>query len=211
MEQLFQYEWIAFLITGLGTLFLIGEVLVNMRGIFAILGIGFMSVYFAVYQETNSLLLMFIIYFVGLLLIVIDGKLINDGTLAIIGVASMITSVALAADTMASGLYAIIGVLIGGASAFLFPKVFPSRNLWNKITLRYRLTDEDGYSSMNKDYVNLIGKRGQSLTDLRPIGTIEIEGREYSAITNAQWIHKGSTVEVIKVDGTRILVTLTED
>jgi|SRR5690625_945384 len=208
MEQLLQYEWIAFLITGLGTLFLIGEILVNMRGIFAIIGIGFMSVYFAVYQETNSLLLMLIIYFIGLLLIIIDGKLINDGTLAILGVASMLTSVALAADNLSSGLYAVIGVLLGGACAFFFPKVFPSRNLWNKITLRDRLTEEDGYSTMNREYIHLIGKTGKTLTDLRPIGTIEIEGKEYSAISNAQWIHKGSLVKVMKVDGTRILVSL---
>jgi len=210
MEQFLQYEWVAFLITGLGTLFLIGEVLVNMRGVFALLGIGFISVYFTVYQDTNSLILMLIIYFIGLLLIVIDGKLINDGTLAILGVVSMLASVALAADNLSSALYAVIGVLIGGGSAFIFPKVFKSRNLWSKITLRDRLTEEDGYSTMNKDYKALIGKTGETLTTLRPIGTIEIDGREYSAISNAQWIDKGSTVEVIKVDGTRILVKLTE-
>src|SRR5699024_6553684 len=210
MEQFLQYEWVAFLITGLGTLFLIGEVLVNMRGVFALLGIGFISVYFTVYQDTNSLILMLIIYFIGLLLIVIDGKLINDGTLAILGVVSMLASVALAADNLSSALYAVIGVLIGGGSAFIFPKVFKSRNLWSKITLRDRLTEEDGYSTMNKDYKALIGKTGETLTTLRQIGTIEIDGREYSAISNAQWIDKGSTVEVIKVDGTRILVKLTE-
>jgi len=207
LEQFLQYEWVALLITGLGTLFLIGEVLVNMRGVFALLGIGFISVYFTIYQNTNSLLLMLIIYFIGLLLIIIDGKLINDGTLAILGVASMLTSVALAADNFASGLYAVIGVLIGGGSAFTFPKVFPSRDLWSKITLRDRLTEEDGYSTMNQEYAELVGKTGKTLTDLRPIGTIEIDGQEYSAISNAQWIYKGSLVKVIKVDGTRILVS----
>lgn len=210
MEQFLQYEWVALLITGLGTLFLIGEVLVNMRGIFAVLGIGFISIYFAVYQDTHSLLLMLIIYFIGLLLIVIDGKFVNDGTLAILGLASMLTAVALAAENFSSGLYAVIGVLFGGACALFFPKVFPSRNLWSKITLKDRLTEEDGYSTMNKEYVKLIGKKGKTITDLRPIGTIQIEGREYSAISNAQWIDKNTTVKVIKVDGTRILVSQTK-
>src|SRR5690625_1161100 len=178
-----------------------------MRGVFALLGIGFISVYFTIYQNTNSLLLMLIIYFIGLLLIIIDGMIINDGTLAILGVVSMLTSVALAADNFASGLYAVIGVLIGGGSAFTFPKVFPSRDLWSKITLRDRLTEEDGYSTMNQEYAELVGKTGKTLTDLRPIGTIEIDGQEYSAISNAQWIYKGSLVKVIKVDGTRILVS----
>src|SRR5690625_4394139 len=80
--HVFSYEWIGIVITGFATMFLIGEILVNMRGFFALLGIGFITVYFSVYVETNSLMMMLLIYFVGLILIVIDGKLLNDGTLA---------------------------------------------------------------------------------------------------------------------------------
>lgn len=211
MDTIFELEWIALVITGLGTLFLIGEILVNMRGIFALLGIGFMTVYFSIYLETGSLILMIIIYFVGLLLVVIDGKFLNDGTLAILGVVSMLTAVALAADSFNVGLYAVIGVLVGGGSAFFFPKVFPSRNLWSKLMLKDRLTEEAGYSSMNQQYMSLVGKTGITLTDLRPVGTIEIDNQKYSAISNAQWIPKNSHVTVTKVDGTRILVSKTDD
>lgn len=212
MDAIFDLTWISLIITGLGTLFLIGEIVVNMRGLFAILGIGFMTVYFSVNLETNSLIIMLIIYFVGLLLIIIDGKLINDGTLATLGLASMLTAVALASDSFYGGLYAVIGVLIGGGCAFLFPKVFKSRQLWTKLTLKDRLTDEAGYSSMNKQYANLVGKTGLAITDLRPIGTIRIDEEEYSAITNAQWIPRDSHVTVNEVDGTRILVSkMTEE
>lgn len=207
MDALLATEWIAIVFTGFGTLFLIGEIIVNMRGIFAILGIGFMTVYFSVYLETGSLMLMLIIYFVGLLLIVIDGKLINDGTLAALGVASMLTAVALAADSFVGGAYAVLGVLIGGGCAFFFPKFFKSRNLWTKLTLKDRLTEEAGYSSMNQQYINLVGKKGETLTDLRPVGTIRIDGKEYSAVSNAQWVAKNTPIIVVKVDGTRILVS----
>src|SRR5690625_5284339 len=122
--DIFDLQWIAVVITGLGTLFLIGEVLVNARGLFALLGIGFITVYFTAYVETGSFILMLIIYFAGLLLIVIDGKLLNDGTLATLGLASMLISVALAAPDLTSGLYAVLGVLVGGAASFLFLKVF---------------------------------------------------------------------------------------
>src|SRR5699024_5278084 len=109
-------EWIGVLITGLGTLFLFGEILVNARGIFGLLGVGFMTVYFTVYMEPNSLLLIISIYIIGLLLIVIDGKVVNDGTLATLGAASMLLAVGLAADSLVAGLYAVIGVIIGGAA-----------------------------------------------------------------------------------------------
>ncbi|WP_164216126.1 NfeD family protein [Virgibacillus sp. YIM 98842] len=204
--DIFDLQWIAVVITGLGTLFLIGEVLVNARGFFALLGIGFITVYFTAYVETGSFILMLIMYFAGLLLIVIDGKLLNDGTLATLGLASMLISVALAAPDLTSGLYAVLGVLVGGAASFLFLKVFKRRNLWDKLTLRDQLTKEAGYNSINETYEQLVSQEGITLNDLRPVGTIRINNKDYSAISNGQWIEKGTEIKVVQVDGTKILV-----
>ena len=154
---------------------------------------------------------MLIIYFIGLLLIVIDGKLLNDGTLATLGLASMLTAVALAAPDLTSGLYAVIGVLIGGGASFFFLKVFKQREMWTKITLKYQLTKEGGYNSMNEDYEQLVNSEAITLTDLRPVGTIKINNTNYSAISNGQWIEKDSTVRVVEVDGTKILVEKIEN
>ncbi|WP_106497132.1 NfeD family protein [Lentibacillus sp. Marseille-P4043] len=206
--DIFSSDWVGFVITGLGTLFLIGEILVNMRGFFGLLGIGFIVVYFSAYLDTSLFIIMLIIYFIGLLLIIIDGKLLNDGTLATLGLASMLTSVALAAPSLSVGLYAVIGVLVGGFSSLLFLKVFKHRDMWTKITLKDRLTKEAGYNTMNEEYENLLNQQGTTLNDLRPVGTIRINNRNYSAISNGQWIPKGSTIRVVEVDGTRILVEM---
>lgn len=205
--EIFDFVWIGFVLTGLGSLFLIGEVLVNARGIFGLLGIGFISVYFGAYtMETSSLILMLILYFVGLLLIIIDGKALNDGTLATIGVGIMITSVALAAPSFASGLYAVLGVVLGTLGSLLFLKVFRKREMWTKIALKDQLTSEAGYNSLNEKYAELINEVGMTITDLRPVGTIKIDNKEYSAISNGKWIEKNTEIKVIQVDGTRILV-----
>lgn len=204
--ELFNTDWIGLVITGLGTLFLIGEILVNMRGFFGLLGMGFIVIYFTVYLEPGSFMIMLIIYFIGLLLIIIDGKLINDGTLATIGLVFMLTAVALASPNLYAGLYAVIGVLVGGASSFLFLKVFKQRNMWNKLALKDRLTSEEGYSSMNQEYESLVGMEGTTLSVLRPVGTVRINHKNYSAISNGQWLEKGIQVKVVEVDGTRILV-----
>ena len=204
--DIFDLQWIGFVITFLATLFLIGEVLVNMRGFFGLLGIGFITVYFAAYVGSSSFILMLIIYFVGLLLIIIDGKLLNDGTLATIGLASMLTSVALAADNLTSGLYAVLGVLLGTGASFFFLKVFKRRELWTKLALKDQLTKEAGYNSMNMEYEQLVGKEGITLNDLRPVGTVKINKKDYSAVSDGQWIPKNSKVKVTQVDGTKILV-----
>ena len=200
-------DWIGFVFVGLGTLFLLGEILVNLRGIFAILGIGFITLYFyAFLLEPTTFAIMLFIYFVGLLLIIIDGKIVNDGTLATIGLASMVLSVALTAPNLFAGLYAVLGVVIGGALSFTLLKFFPRRNMWGKIALKDRLTKEAGYSSLSKEYEELLGLDGLTITDLRPVGTIRINGKDYSALSNAEWIKKDTKVKVIEVDGTKILV-----
>ncbi|HLR71303.1 MAG TPA: NfeD family protein [Pseudogracilibacillus sp.] len=207
MDTILAADWIGFVLVGLGTLFLLGEILVDTKGVFAILGISFIVLYFYVYlAEPTTFVIMLIIYFIGLFLIIIDGKVLNDGTLAILGLAGMILSVIITAPNFFAGLYAVIGIILGAVLSFSFLKIFKPRNMWNKIMLKDRLTKEAGYSSLNEEYEQLVGKTGTTLTDLRPVGTIKIEGKEYSAISNAQWIKKGTYVQVTQVDGTRILV-----
>ena len=207
--ELIDITWIGLLLVGLGTFFLIGELLVNLRGLGAILGISFIVYYFYIFTpNTSTLIMMLFIYFVGIIFIFIDGKLINDGTLATIGITGMIFSVALSAPSFTSGLYAVIGVLVGSAVSLLLLKMFEKRNMWNKITLKDRLTADKGYTTVNKEFEQLIGKTEETMTDMRPVGTIKVDGKEYSGISNAQWIPKASKIEVLDVDGTRILVKL---
>ncbi|KGX88893.1 NfeD family protein [Pontibacillus litoralis] len=199
-------SYLALLITGLGTLFLFGELLVNMRGLFGILGLAFISFYFLSSVSPSMFVIMITLYVVSLLLILIDGKLLNDGTLTTIGAVTMLFTVGIAAEDWVTGLYGISGVIFGALGSFLFLKVFPRRKMWSKIALRDQLTSEEGYNSMNESYQHLVGKEGTTFTDLRPVGTIRIDGNEYSAISNGQWIQKGESIVVESVDGTKILV-----
>ncbi|GAA0296026.1 membrane-bound ClpP family serine protease [Gracilibacillus halotolerans] len=199
-------DWMSMLVVGFATLFLIGEVLVNARGIFAILGIGFITIFFSSFLDTGMFFIMILVYIIGILFIVIDGKLLNDGTLSVIGLAMMIFSVGLAAPNWISGLYAVIGIFIGSVLSFTFLKVFKRRSMWQKITLFDKLTEEAGYSSINESYRELIGETGITVTDMRPIGTVRINDKEYSAITQGKWLVKDTEIVVEQVDGTKIQV-----
>ncbi|WP_152656227.1 NfeD family protein [Oceanobacillus sp. CFH 90083] len=201
-----EFQWIGFLALFFGTLFILGEIFVNMRGIFGVLGLGFITVYFTIYTETNSVLLMFIIYFLGILLIIIDGKVLNDGTLATIGLVLMIVAVALPQPDLASGLYAVISIIVGSFSSLVFLKVFKRRQMWTKIALVDQLTKEQGYSSLSKEYEDLLGEEGVALTDFRPSGTIEVNKKHYSAVSGGRWIKKGTRIKVVAVDGTSVRV-----
>nr|WP_255688378.1 NfeD family protein [Pontibacillus sp. HN14] len=198
--------WLALVITGLGTLFLFGELLVNMRGIFGVVGIAFITFYFLTHLDPSMFIVMMIVYFISLSLIILDAKVINDGTLTTVGSISMLLVVGMSAPDWVTGAYGVCGVLIGAIGSLLFLRVFPKRDLWTKITLVDKLSSEAGYNSMNETYASLVGKSGITLTQLRPVGTIKIEEQEYSAVSNGHWIDKDEEIIVDQVDGTRILV-----
>ncbi|NEU30724.1 nodulation protein NfeD [bacterium LRH843] len=209
-------EWldsasIGFLVVFLGTLFLIGELLVRVKGIFAILGIAIMAMYFSYHLSGDVGFWVVILYVAGLMLIVLDGKVITDGTVALLGVLLMIVALAVPAPTLIYGALVSVGFLMGGASSALFLKVFPSRNLWAKMTLKDRLTGEEGYNSINEQYLTLIGKQGRTMNVFRPTGSVEIEGTQYSATSGGQWLDANMLVEVTAVDGTRIIVKKVEE
>lgn len=210
MNELMQLSFMSFVIVGLGTMFLIGEVLVNMRGVFALIGIFLITTFFYTHiPDVSMIIIMFVIYIIGLLLIVIDGKILNDGTLTTLGVISMIISVSIAAPDLASGIYSVIGIIVGALSSLIFLKIFKPRKMWGKIALKDRLTKEEGYTTLTEEYTMLEDLSGLALTDLRPTGTIKINDKEYSATSTGNLIKKGEEIYVISVDGTRIQVDKT--
>jgi membrane-bound ClpP family serine protease len=204
-------EWldsasVGFVVVFLGTLFLIGELLVRAKGLFAILGVAIMAMYFSYHLSGDVGLWVVILYIVGLAMIVIDGKVITDGTIALLGVVLMIIGLAVPAPNFIYGALVSMGFLIGGFSSALFLKVFPSRNLWAKMTLKDRLTSDIGYNSINERYHELIGKQGRTISSFRPTGTIEVDGEQYSATSGGHWLEANMDIVVTSVDGTRILI-----
>jgi len=65
--------------------------------------------------------------------------------------------------------------------------------------------DQEGYqaSSFKKE---LIGKNGSALSDLKPSGHVEIEKQSYQAVSDGQYIKKGSKIKVLRGEGARLIV-----
>ncbi|WP_041177115.1 NfeD family protein [Brachyspira intermedia] len=77
-----------------------------------------------------------------------------------------------------------------------------SKDFKDKITLD---SDTSGYHS-SVSYDDLIGKEGVADTFFRPSGYIVIDGKKYDAVSEGEFINKGSSLKVILVEGNRIVV-----
>ncbi len=64
----------------------------------------------------------------------------------------------------------------------------------------------EGITKGTEDFTGLIGKVGVATTVLRPSGNALIAGKLYSVVSQAGLIEKDKTVEVIAVEGVKIVV-----
>ncbi len=103
-------------------------------------------------------------------------------------------------------------VLIGavlGISVFVYITTRnPAKNnktLLDELVLGETQKNKLGYTSVtDKSYY--LGALGVCATDLRPAGSIVVEGQPLDVVTEGSFVKKGDIVKVINVDGSRILV-----
>ena len=73
------------------------------------------------------------------------------------------------------------------------------------LVLDERQKNNDGYTS-NIDKSKFLGAVGVCATDLRPAGTITVEGEPLDVVTEGNFVKQGDIVKIINVDGSRVLV-----
>ena len=75
----------------------------------------------------------------------------------------------------------------------------------DELVLDERQQNRDGYTSVI-DKSRFLGAIGVCVTDLRPAGTITVEGEPVDVVTEGSFVKQGDIVKVINVDGSRVLV-----
>jgi len=150
-----------------------------------------------------AVIIMFVL--MGLVLIGLE-LLLPGGILGIMGSVSLVVGIVgifvehgpLAG--LAGGFLAIVLLWVGASSWF---KYFP-RTARGKHFLA--LTDTSDWTSYDHGLTALVGKIGLCHTQLRPCGTVVIEGKRYDVVTRGELIAAKSSVKVVEVTGNRIVV-----
>ncbi len=84
-------------------------------------------------------------------------------------------------------------------------KFLPRTTIFKKFVLSVEEKSEEGFVSHTTSE-ELVGKMGKAITDLRPSGTAEIDGKRADVVTDSEFIEKGSKIEVVEVEGIRVVV-----
>ena len=65
--------------------------------------------------------------------------------------------------------------------------------------------DQAGFVSASIED-DLVGKAGLVSTELKPAGHVRIEGRQYQAVSQGEFISKDTKIEVVSIKGSHLLV-----
>jgi membrane-bound serine protease (ClpP class) len=155
-----------------------------------------------------------LLFAAGLVLLTLEIFIIPGfGVAGIGGIACIIISLYLSligrlpqAGDLLSAAYTIsaafIITLIG---TILLVRLLPHTTLYRKLVLATTESSQEGYTSA-ETLLELIGTRGITLSDLRPAGKADINGRRMDVVTDGEYIEKNAHVVVSEVHGSRIVV-----
>ncbi len=149
---------------------------------------------------------------VGLALLVAEVFIPSFGILLLLSVTSLVGAVIFAfQDSALAGYIFAFGVVLGApALGFGMLRIFPRTRLGKKYILS---PPERGISEPKEtsDLSGFLGKKGVAKSLLRPTGIALIEGERVDVVTEGLIIESGTPVEVVEVNGNRIVVKKSEE
>lgn len=92
----------------------------------------------------------------------------------------------------------MIGTIVGFVGILYLSSKIGSKGVFGKLALLSDQKVEEGFIGVPTEQQHLVGSSGVALTDLRPVGKVEIEGKLYDALsTQGKFIARNSNVEVV--------------
>ena len=90
--------------------------------------------------------------------------------------------------------------------ALVLVRVVVKSKTWRRIILEDKEEKLQGFHASSENLAQLIGKKGIAYTPLRPAGTALIEDQKIDVMTEGGFIEKDQEIEVILVEGNRVVV-----
>jgi membrane-bound serine protease (ClpP class) len=110
---------------------------------------------------------------------------------------------------MATAARVVFALLLALLASLLLLRFLPRLPFGRQFVLQTGLDAAQGYASAPESDRRWLGKRGRASSPLHPAGIVEIEGERVDVVSDGELIDAGELIEVIRVDGNRIVVRRT--
>jgi membrane-bound serine protease (ClpP class) len=106
---------------------------------------------------------------------------------------------------LAAGRVALALALAIGAAVALLP-FLPRLPFGRGLVLKTEMVAREGFASPPESDRRWLGKRGLVTSPLRPAGIAYIDGERLDVVSDGEFLEAGQPIEVVRVDGNRIVV-----
>jgi len=136
------------------------------------------------------------------------------GVTGIIGIVALLAGLSLSLVGAGATIEIIIGAItrvvvslaIALAASIALLRFLPKLPFGRDLILNTGLGTAIGYASAPESDRQWLGKSGTAVSPLRPAGIADIDGTRVDIVSQGEWIEAGAPIEVIRVDGNRIVV-----
>jgi membrane-bound serine protease (ClpP class) len=100
----------------------------------------------------------------------------------------------------------VLSLLVAIAAALALLRVLPRLPFGRRLVLETEMAADAGYASAPEGDRRWLGQRGTAASPLRPVGLADLAGERVDVVSDGEFIDAGAPLEVIRVDGNRIVV-----
>ena len=175
--------------------------------LFGILSIVSLATYIALHSYSTGLSIFVLLLFIGGISLIGLEMFIPGGIVGTVGIITVIYAIIyINKSTYHIAFILVISLILATIQFYVNRNVFHKRlTLLDRLVLNDSISTEDGYVA-SESRLELIGKKLQAYTDLRPAGVAVLGNEKLDVVTDGDFIEKGNEVEIIRVEGMRIVV-----
>ena len=145
-------------------------------------------------------------FILGVFLLIVEAFIPGFGIPGVLGILAIFLGLMTAMHSVNAALTSLTIASLFTLATILILIKKGVRSPWlDRVTLKVSNNKKSGYSSSPQSSVQ-VGDLGIALTSLRPSGFISIQGERLDAISEDGFIEKSNPVEVVKVQGSKIIV-----
>ena len=175
--------------------------------LFGILSIVSLATYIALHSYSTGFSIFVLLLFIGGISLIGLEMFIPGGIVGTVGIITVIYAIIyINKSTYHIAFILVISLILATIQFYVNRNIFHRRlMLLNRLVLNDSISTEDGYVA-SESRLELIGKKLQAYTDLRPAGVAVLGNEKLDVVTDGDFIEKGNEIEIIRVEGMRIVV-----
>ena len=174
---------------------------------FGVLSLLSLATYIALHSYSTGLSIFILLIFIGGIALIGLEMFIPGGIVGTVGVVTLVYAIIYVnKSTYYIAFILVISLILAVILYYVNRNVFHKKLMFlDRLVLNDSISTEDGYVA-SESRLELLGQKLIAYTDLRPAGVAVLENEKLDVVTDGDFVEKGNKIEVIRVEGMRIVV-----